>query len=383
MKTLSVTWVTKTFNSDDHAFMRAALVLARRGLGNTAPNPAVGCIVVRPDLGNRVVGRGWTQPGGRPHAETKALERAGEGSAGATAYVTLEPCCHQGKTPPCTKALIEAGIHRVVVATTDPDERVAGQGITTLRQAGIIVESGLLGTEARDLNTGFISRITRSQPYVMLKTATSLDGRIATASGQSQWITGERARQAGHALRARCDAILTGMGTVRADNPQLTCRLPGLEDHSPVRVVLDPDLDMDEKAALITSAGNTPTWIVTCSGDQARIDRITAIAGVSVLSVEADNNGYPGLLQTLTQLAKHGINRLMIEAGSKLNAAFLKQGLVDEISWFRAPFIIGADGLSAVESLDLQNLVDAHTFDMTASFNLGEDRMDVFKRSNV
>src|SRR5579862_7078692 len=222
-----------TAASIDLMAMRGALSLARRGLGNTWPNPAVGCVLVRE---GRVVGRGWTQPGGRPHAETEALARAGRAARGATAYVTLEPCCHHGRTPPCADALIAAGLSRVVAAIEDPDPRVAGGGLARLRAAGLDVESGLCAAEAAEINAGFLSRLRLGRPLVTLKLATSLDGRIATASGESRWITGGPARERAHLLRATHDAILVGTDTVIADNPELTCRLPGLAGHSPVRV---------------------------------------------------------------------------------------------------------------------------------------------------
>ena len=212
---------------DDLGHMRAALALARRGLGRVAPNPAVGCILVRDGI---VVGRGWTQPGGRPHAETEALRRAGAAAAGAVAYVTLEPCAHHGSTPPCADALIAAGVSRVVVAIEDPDPRVAGRGLARLTAAGISVETGVCADEAGRLNAGFLKRIEHGLPLVTLKLATSLDGKIATHAGESQWITGEDARARGHLLRAQTDAIMIGSGTAQIDNPLLTCRLPGLED---------------------------------------------------------------------------------------------------------------------------------------------------------
>ncbi|MCK5275514.1 MAG: bifunctional diaminohydroxyphosphoribosylaminopyrimidine deaminase/5-amino-6-(5-phosphoribosylamino)uracil reductase RibD, partial [Alphaproteobacteria bacterium] len=220
--------------------MRAALALAGRGLGRVWPNPAVGCVLV--DRDGRVTGRGWTQPGGRPHAETEALARAGGAAKGATAYVTLEPCVHHGQTPPCADALIEAGVARVIAATEDPDPRVKGGGLGRLRDAGIAVEAGLLREEAELLNAGYLMRQREGRPVVTLKLATTLDGRIATHAGESRWITGEAARARGHMMRARHDAIMVGIGTALADNPTLTCRLPGLEDRSPVRIVVDARL---------------------------------------------------------------------------------------------------------------------------------------------
>src|SRR5919202_3451652 len=243
-------------NDRDH--MLAALGLARRGLGNTWPNPTVGCVIVND---GRVVGRGWTQPGGRPHAETEALARAGDAARGATAYVTLEPCSHWGRTPPCCDALVRAGIRRVVVATGDPDPRVDGRGLARLRAAGVIVELGLLGQEARRLNAGFARRITRGLPLVTLKLATTLDGRIATSGGESQWITGPEARREAHAIRARHDAILVGSGTVLADDPELTARIPGMARVKLARVVADSRLRTPLASRLIRTAREVQTWI--------------------------------------------------------------------------------------------------------------------------
>ena len=235
--------------------MGAALALASRGIGNVWPNPAVGCLIVRDDI---IVGRGWTRPGGRPHAETEALQQAGEAARGATAYVTLEPCAHHGKTPPCADALIAAGVARVVVALDDPDDRVNGRGLTRLSEAGIAVDVGVCADKARSLNAGFLTRVTLDRPFVAIKAATSLDGRIATGTGESQWITGEAARRRGHLLRATHDAIMIGRGTLERDDPALTCRLPGLEARSPVRVVLDSSGRYAAKSGMLADAGQAP-----------------------------------------------------------------------------------------------------------------------------
>jgi len=236
----------------DRAFMAAALGLARRGLGRVWPNPAVGCVIVRDGL---VVGRGWTAPGGRPHAEAVALERAGDLAHGATAYVTLEPCAHHGRTPPCADALVRAGVARVVTALGDPDPRTAGEGHARLRQAGIAVAEGTGADAAEEVNAGFLKRVRHGRPLVTLKLATTLDGRIATAAGESQWITGPRARQDGHRLRAAHDAIIVGSGTALADDPGLTCRLPGLEGASPVRVVFDGRLRLSPESRIARASG--------------------------------------------------------------------------------------------------------------------------------
>src|SRR5215475_2950035 len=245
---------------DDAGHMAAALDLARRGLGRVWPNPAVGCVLVRQ---GRVVGRGWTQPGGRPHAETEALHRAGAAAKGATAYVTLEPCSHHGRTPPCADALIAAGIARAVVAMEDPDPRVSGAGLARLREAGIKVDLGLGESEAGEINAGFFLRIRERRPLITLKLAMTLDGRIATRSGESRWITGEAARARAHLLRAQHDAVMVGSGTVLADDPLLNVRLPGLGRQSPLRIVLDGRMRLSLTSALVAGARETPTWLVT------------------------------------------------------------------------------------------------------------------------
>src|SRR5689334_3086514 len=268
--------------------MGAALALARRGLGNVWPNPAVGCVIIN---GGKIVGRGWTQPGGRPHAETEAIARAGDAARGGTAYVTLEPCAHWGKTPPCTEALIAAGVLRVVAAVEDPDPRVAGGGLARLREAGIAVECGLCADEAIEINAGFFQRVRTGRPLVTLKLATSLDGRIATASGESRWITGPAARQRTHLLRAGHDAILVGTATVLADDPQLTCRLPGLEHRSPLRVALDRDLIIPADARLVAEARQVPTWFITTPGsDPERRDSLQRV-GVEIIEAAPDAAG--------------------------------------------------------------------------------------------
>ena len=329
--------------------MRAALALAGRGLGRVWPNPAVGCILVRPDLGGRVVGRGWTQPGGRPHAETEALAQAGELAVGATAYVTLEPCAHQGETGPCAEALVRARIARCVVALEDPDSRVSGKGLEILRAAGIAVEVGLRRLDAVAVNAGFLSRVTKGRPWVGLKTATTLDGMVASASGRSKWITGVEARARGHLLRARFDAILTGAGTVRADDPQLTCRLPGMEDRSPMRVVM---------------AGKT-----------------TIALASKVMPCRVFDNAAPPAV--LAELANSGITRLLIEAGSRINAAFLAADLVDEIHWFRAPKVMGGDGLAAFGDLRHDDPGALPGFIMTARCLAGADTYEVWRRDRT
>jgi diaminohydroxyphosphoribosylaminopyrimidine deaminase / 5-amino-6-(5-phosphoribosylamino)uracil reductase len=360
----------------DLRWMRAAFALARRGLGNVWPNPAVGCVIVNQE---RVVGRGWTQPGGRPHAETEALRRAGTAARGATAYVSLEPCRHWGQTPPCADALINSGVRRVVVALEDPDPRVAGGGIRRLRDAGIEVETGLGAPEAAEINAGFLARQRRARPLVTLKLATSLDGRIAIASGESRWITGPPARAHGHLLRTRHDAIMVGTGTVLADNPQLTCRLPGLADRSPMRVVLDRKLRIPPTAHVIAGASQIRTWVLTLrSADLLRRGAFLA-RGVNLIETEPDAGGRIDLVAALSALGERGVTRLLVEGGARLAAALLRLRLVDRLVWMHAPLLIGGDGIPAVGALGLAALVEAPGFERAATETAGDDVLTVFR----
>ena len=296
--------------------MQIALRLARRNLGQTWPNPSVGAIIVKD---GQIIGQGITAKGGRPHAETQALEQAGEKAKGATLYVTLEPCCHQGQTPPCTDAIIKAGISTVVVACKDPNPLISGLGMELLHQAGITVIEKIGEAEALEINRGFFSVITKKRPYIALKLATSLDGKIATATGASKWITSEKSRFQAQLLRSQYDAIATGIGTVLADDPQLTCRLPGLEGRSPVRVVFDRQGRLSKDSKLMKTKDQWPVWEMASP-----------------------------LSEAMEDLANRGITRLLVEAGAKLSTAFLHSGLVDRIYWFRAPLMIGNDGLAAI-----------------------------------
>lgn len=352
--------------------MRAALSLAARHLGQTWPNPAVGCVIV--DADGHVVGRGSTQPSGRPHAETEALTMAGARAKGGTAYVTLEPCSHHGKTPPCAEALIAAGIARCVSALEDPDSRVSGRGHAKLREGGVQVEVGPLADEARAVNAGFLKRIEEGLPLVSLKLATSADGRIATRTGESKWITGEAARQFGHRLRATHDAIAVGSGTVLADNPELTCRLPGLEGRSPIRVVFDRRGRTPATAKLLGTA--RPTWIISTPGMfRGQIHKPHQV-------IEIAENGGPEawLRQACAELAGLGLTRLLVEGGATLATAFLEADLVDRIYWFRAPIIIGGDGLSGVGSLQADMLTEALGFRMADRREFGNDVLELYDR---
>lgn len=359
--------------------MRAALSLAARGLGRTWPNPAVGCVLVRDGA---VIGRGWTQPGGRPHAETEALARARAlcgGAEGATAYVTLEPCNHYGKTPPCALALVEAKVARVVVACQDPDPRVAGGGLARLRDAGIEVTTGVCEAEALALNEGFFNRITLGRPLITCKVASTLDGRIATATGESQWITGPTARAWGHRLRASHDAILVGIGTALSDDPELTCRLPGLEDRSPLRVVVDSSLRLPPTAKLAATAGSIPTWVVTGpSPDSDRVKALTAL-GVEAIPVAAAK-GRVDPAAAMAALAGRGITRLLVEGGAAMAGALLGAGLVDRLEWFRAASLIGGDGLPAVAGFGVEALAAMARFERTSVRSAGADLAESYRR---
>lgn len=359
---------------NDHRHMCHALGLARRGLGRTAPNPAVGCVIVSPD--GRIIGRGWTAPGGRPHAETQALAAAGFAARGATAYVTLEPCAHYGQTPPCAKALIDARVARVVVAVTDPDPRVAGRGLAMLREARIAVTEGVCRAEARVLNQGFFLCRTAGRPMVTLKLATSLDGKIASAGGESQWITGPDARRYGHLLRARHDAILVGIGTALADDPELSCRLPGLEDRTPVRIVLDSDLRLPGWSKLVKTARRRPLWVFTLS-DDTRL----AADGVRMFQVVRDARGRPDIGAVLARLAQEGITRLLIEGGAGVAASFLDRDLVDRLELFTAPMVLGDGGTGAVGALAALGLDEVPRFIRGGRRDLGPDMLESFVRT--
>ena len=355
----------------DADYLGLALALAERGLGNVWPNPAVGCVLVRNGV---IVGRGWTQPGGRPHGEAQALAQAGEAARGAFAFVTLEPCAHHGETPPCAQALIDAGIVRVVIAARDPDPRVDGRGASMLQAAEIKVD-WCERDDAIALNDGFICRIQRRRPLVTLKLATTLDGRIATAGGESQWITGPAARARGHMLRAGHDAILVGITTALADDPELTCRLPGLLEQSPVRVVLDSRARLPATSRLAQSANSHPLWLV--SGPEARNEALSGL-GVDILHGSLDGTGRIDLGSALDILAQRGITRLLVEGGSVVATAFLGAGLVDRLAWFRAPGVMGGEGLPVFGALSLSNLADMTRFKRQGIEVLGDDVLESY-----
>jgi diaminohydroxyphosphoribosylaminopyrimidine deaminase/5-amino-6-(5-phosphoribosylamino)uracil reductase len=359
--------------------MQLALSLARRGLGRTAPNPSVGCVLVRH---GHAVGRGWTQPGGRPHAETEALRRAGEAARGATAYVTLEPCNHHGKTPPCTEALIAAGISRCVVALQDPDRRVSGSGLARLREAGISVETGVGRESAETLYDGYLKQRRLGRPSVTLKLATSLDGRIATRRGQSQWITGPAARAHGHRLRATHDAVMVGSGTAVADNPRLSVRLPGLEDVKPLRAVVDGRLRLPLTHDLVAAARERPTLLITRSDAEPGRRAAYADAGVDVAEVGLGAYGTLSTASAVMALGARGVTRVLVEGGSVLAASLLRAGLVDDVVWFRAPRVLGGDGVPAIAGFGVDALTETPWFDLVESCPVGPDIMETYRRTS-
>ncbi len=348
--------------------MALALSLGRRGQGTCWPNPSVGCVIVRD---GRIVGRGWTQLGGRPHAEPIALAQAGEAAQGATAYVSLEPCSHHGKTPPCAEALIEAGIARVVSAIEDSDPRVAGQGFALLREAGIDVVTGVLAEQAARDHAGFFLKTEQGRPFVTLKLASSFDGRIATETGHSQWITGPNARRAVHAMRARHDAVMVGAGTARADDPSLTVRDLGVE-RQPVRVVVSRHLDLPLMGHLARTASKIPVWL--CHGPHPDPDRARAWEGLGARLIPcALDDHHVEAVDLLHQLGQAGLTRVFCEGGSALAASLLESDLVDELVGFTAGLTIGAEGLSAIGALGLDTLETAPRFDLIETQVVGGD----------
>jgi diaminohydroxyphosphoribosylaminopyrimidine deaminase/5-amino-6-(5-phosphoribosylamino)uracil reductase len=363
----------------DARFMQLALGLGRRGQGRTWPNPAVGAVVVKDGV---IAGRGWTQPGGRPHAEPDALKRAGEAARGATLYVTLEPCSHVGKSPPCVDAVIAAGIARVVSAIEDPNPEVAGGGHAKLRAAGIVVDVGLHAAEAAHDHAGHFRRIRDHRPHVILKLAVSADDKIGAAGHKPVAITGEAARTRVHLLRAQCDAILVGIGTVLADDPVLTCRLPGMEARSPVRVVLDRSLRIPGGSRLVQSARETPLWVMTSDLSEAPAAVKLGAAGAQVIRVAA--NGTPSRLDlaaVLHGLSKKGISRLMVEGGARVASSFVSAGMVDEVWLLRGPQAVGADGVPALDALPLSALTGSPAFKLRASESLGKDTLHIYERA--
>ncbi|MBN9007403.1 MAG: bifunctional diaminohydroxyphosphoribosylaminopyrimidine deaminase/5-amino-6-(5-phosphoribosylamino)uracil reductase RibD [Rhizobiales bacterium] len=363
----------------DARFMQLALALGRRGFGRTWPNPSVGAVIVKDGV---IVGRGWTQPGGRPHAEVEALRRAGGAARGATLYVTLEPCSHFGRSPPCADAVIAAGIVRVVSAIEDPNPEVAGQGHARLRAAGIVVEVGLGAAEAAHDHAGHFRRVRDKRPHVVLKLAVSSDEKIGAAGGRPVAITGEAAKARVHLLRAQCDAILVGIGTVLADDPRLDCRLPGMEARSPVRVVLDRALRIPGSSKLVHSARETPLWVMTSSIAEAPAAMKLGAAGAQVLRTDAAKTGGGlDLNAVLHALSEKGVTRLMVEGGAHVAASFVAADLVDEVWLLRGPEQIGDDGIPALDALPLSSITGSPRFKVRASETLQNDVLTIYGRA--
>jgi diaminohydroxyphosphoribosylaminopyrimidine deaminase/5-amino-6-(5-phosphoribosylamino)uracil reductase len=359
--------------NDDLRFMTLALALGRRGLGRTWPNPAVGAVIVKDGA---IVGRGWTQPGGRPHAEVEALRRAGNTARGATLYVTLEPCSHFGKSPPCADAIVAAGLARVVSALEDPNPEVAGSGHARLRAAGIVVDVGVGEAEARRDHAGHTRRMKDGRPHVMLKLAMSADGKVAAAGRQPVSITGEAARERVHLIRAQSDAILIGIGTALADDPMLTCRLSGMAAASPVRVVLDSTLRLPLNLRLVQSARDVPVWVIAGLEAPRAAEQNLRALGMDVLRVEPAN-GRLEVAAVLKLLAERGITRLLVEGGPTVAAAFLAADLVDEAMLLVSPKLVGADGIDAFNpsaEIALLRLTQGE------AEQIGPDRLEVYQR---
>jgi len=357
-----------TARPEDAIHMAHALRLAARGLGNAWPNPAVGCVLVKDGI---VVGRGWTQPGGRPHAEIGALEQAGPQAEGATAYVTLEPCAHHGQTPPCAEAIIAASVARVVTALTDPDPRVSGKGHQLLSAAGIAVTEGVMAPEATYLNAGFLKRVTQGLPFVTLKLAASLDGRTATATGESRWITGPEARRKVHSMRLAHDAVMIGSGTALADDPDLTVRDMGAA-RQPVRIVLDRVLKHSPQSRLGRTAKAHPVWLLHGPAAAKAVREAWEATGASLIEAP-EANGQLDLSAAMRTLATIGLTRILCEGGSTLAAALLKAGLVDELALFSGGLLIGSDGHPALGTFALSHLADAARPVLIGTETLGAD----------
>lgn len=375
--------MTRTATADpnaaaaDERFMTLALALGRRGLGNTWPNPAVGAIIVKDGI---VVGRGWTQPGGRPHAETQALKRAGKAAEGATMYVTLEPCSHKGKTPPCADAIIRAGVVRVVSALEDPNPEVKGEGHRRLAGKNITVDVGLCAAEAMRVHAGHMHRQAGHRPHVMLKLAVSSDGKAGLAGRKTVAITRDRARQRVFQLRAEYDAILVGIGTVMSDNPALTCRLPGMFDRSPIRVVLDSRLRVPISSHVIATVGETPTWVFTSRTASTIAEQVLTERGARVFRVGSVGSRLD-VGEILKALHAEGISRLMVEGGPTIAAGFVDADLVDEAVLFTSDKPIGETGIGALEGMPLDALVHSSRLTRYLSEQYGPDRADYFERS--
>lgn len=352
------------FSSDDHAYMSQALQLAEKGLYSTSPNPRVGCVIVRD---GKIVGSGWHVKTGQPHAEINALNIAGGAAQGATVYLTLEPCSHYGRTHPCAEALIKAKVAKVIIAMQDPNPLVAGKGTSLLKQSGINVLVGLMGEWAKDLNVGFVSRMTNNRPWVRMKIAASLDGKTALNNGVSQWITGEAARHDGHRLRARSCAILTGIGTVLEDDPQLSVRFIETP-RQPLRIIIDSRLKIPTTARVLRGEGEL---IFTTTDNKERISALKEVgARPIILPNEKGKIDLAGLMQIL---ADFEINELLVEAGNRLSSAFISEGLVDELIIYLAPHLIGNRAMGMLQLPELTDLSEKYNLKIKDLRMVGED----------
>ncbi|MBN8521257.1 MAG: bifunctional diaminohydroxyphosphoribosylaminopyrimidine deaminase/5-amino-6-(5-phosphoribosylamino)uracil reductase RibD [Alphaproteobacteria bacterium] len=355
--------------------MRVSMDLARQGWGRVWPNPAVGCVIAKDGY---VVGRARTQDGGRPHAETAALAQAGDHASGADVYVTLEPCAHHGKTPPCAEALINAGVRRVVVGVADPDPRVNGKGIEKLRQAGIIVETPVMAEACRDINLGFFLKTTQHRPMITLKTASTLDGFVAMASGESKWITGDLARAYGRLERAEHDAVAVGVGTILADNPVLTARL-SVGGHEPICIVFDTNLRSPFDANIFKNTDKRNVWIV-CQ-DKADEDQVTRFTDLGVRIIPVPLKGvHLDLKAAVSALAEAGLTRVLVEGGATLTTSFLKAGLYDRLLWFRSPDMVGAGARPAVGDMQIHALSARLGHVREEIRMLGTDILEIYRR---
>ncbi len=357
------------FEEDIH-HMKSAISMAHRGVGRTAPNPSVGCVIVKNGI---VISRSVTCDGGRPHAENIALTQADSRAKGAVMYVTLEPCAHHGGTSPCVDFIIRAGIKRVVIGVTDPDPRTSGKSIEKLRDAGVEVIDGVLEGECKDIHAGFISRITKNRPYITLKTACTLDGKIACASGESKWITGDHARYHSHYIRSRHDAVLIGVRTAIIDDPMLTTRISGLAHHGS-RIVLDSSLRISPNSKLVCSARDIPLLVFTTIDESDSKYKALKESGVILYKIDPRD-----LRSVLTALAEYGINRLLVEGGGKTHASFLRSKLCDELVIYRAPTLLGVAAISAIDDLSIETLAQRHDFSLYSTLNVGFDVLEIYK----
>lgn len=346
---------------NDLHFMQLALDYSRRGIGRTSPNPSVGCLIVKD---GKIIGRGRTADQGRPHAEITALTMAGKKAKKATAYLTMEPCVFTGREGPCAEALVKAGIARAVIAMRDPNPKICGKGIDLLQQAGIEIVTGIREQEAMQLHEGFTSLMLHHRPFVTLKLASTLDGKLATSEGSSQWISGTQAQRYAHLLRYRHDAVMVGIGTALADDPKLTCRLPGLENFSPIRVVVDSQLRLPQDAKMGTRL------IITSKQSGER----------EIISVPSNEDGKVDLTSALQQLGQRGITRLLVEGGAQLAASLVKANLVDRLIWITAPKLIGQEGLASIGNLAIETLHHAPQFKLESTRQMGEDIITSYTR---